>query len=111
MQTATAYSYNKRIGQYLNNEINQASPAQLILKVYDFAILNCQRKNMLKTNEAIQVLINSLNFDINGARDISIGLLRLYHYCQEQTRKNNFDEAQKILTDLRDTWKKALTNR
>lgn len=111
MQAATAYSYNKRINQYLNNEISQASPTQLILKVYDFAILNCQRKNMLKTNEAIQVLINSLNFDIDGARDISIGLLRLYHYCQDQARKNNFEETQKILTELRDTWKQVLTNR
>ncbi|MCX7875600.1 MAG: flagellar protein FliS [Melioribacteraceae bacterium] len=111
MQAATSFAYNRRINQYLNNDINQASPAQLILKVYDFAILNCQKKNMIKTNEAIQVLINSLNFDLEGARDISIGLFRLYQYCQEQTRKNNFEEAQKILTELRDTWKQALTNR
>ena len=111
MQAATSFAYNRRVNQYLNNEINQASPAQLVLKVYDFAILNCQRKNMLKTNEAIQVLINSLNFDLEGAREISVGLLRLYQYCQDLTRKNKFEEAQNILTELRDTWKMALKNR
>lgn len=97
----------KRVNQYLVKEIMEATPQQLLLKVYDFAILNTQRKNIEKTNAALQELINSLNFKDEKAREISMGLLRLYQYCQEESRKNNFDIVYKILTELRDSWKNA----
>jgi len=111
MQTSTTSYNNRKINQYLTNEINNVGPAQLIIKVYDFAILNCQRHNMIKTNEAIQVLINALNFENEAAREISIGLIKLYQFCQEQMRKKNYDEVYKILSELKETWQTALTNR
>jgi flagellar protein FliS len=97
----------QRINQYLVKEIMDASPQQLLLKIYDFAILNCQRQDLLKTNNAIQELINSLNFEDESAREISIGLLRLYQFCQERMRKKDYDIVYKILTELRDTWRNA----
>ena len=97
----------QRINQYLVKEIMDASPQQLLIKIYDFAILNCQRRNMVKTNNAIQELINSLNFTDDSAREISIGLLRLYQFCQEQMRKKEYEIVYKILTELRDTWRNA----
>lgn len=97
----------KRANQYLVKEIMEATPQQLLLKIYDFAILNVQKKNIEKTNAALQELINSLNFEDEKAREISVGLLRLYQYCQDQSRKNNFEIVYKILTELRDSWKKA----
>ncbi len=108
MATATA---NRRLNQYLANDIRGASPEQLIMKVYDFAILNCKRQEMLKTNEALQVLITSLNFENEAAREISVGLFRLYQYCQDQMRKKNYKEVEKILTELKSTWTAALQNR
>jgi flagellar secretion chaperone FliS len=102
---------NKGVNQYLNNELMNASPEQLIMKVYDFAILNCQKKNLVKTNEALQVLITALNLDDPRAREIAIGFLKIYTYCQKQVRKRKFDEVQKILEDLRLTWTTALKNR
>lgn len=111
MYSATAYSHANKLNKYLTNDIVSASPEQLIMKVYDFAILQCQRNNMLKTNEAIQVLINSLNFEDPQAKEISVGLLKLYHFCQEQMRKNKTDIVLQILTELRDTWRLALLNR
>lgn len=106
----TAQTFTKKSNPYLLNQINNSTPQELIMKVYDFAILNCQKNNMFKTNEAIQVLINALNFDDPSAREISIGLLRLYQYCQEQMRKNNNKIVLKILTELRDTWNNAIKN-
>jgi len=97
----------KRLNQYIVKEIMEATPQQLLIKIYDFAILNSQRKNIEKTNAALQELINSLNFDDEKAREVSIGLLKLYQYCQDQSRKNNFEMVYKILTELRDSWKKA----
>lgn len=96
--------------QYLVKEILEATPQQLILKVYDFAIVNCKKKNLVKTNRAIQELINSLRFDDENGKDISIGLLKLYQFCQDQMRKNNFDIVLRILTELRDSWIKAFQN-
>jgi flagellar secretion chaperone FliS len=101
------YSLNTQHNQlnpYLVKEIMEATPQQLIIKVYDFAVVNCQRQNIEKTNRAIQELINSLRFEDPGAREIAIGLLKLYQYCQEEMRNRNYDIVLKILTELRETW-------
>ncbi len=107
MYNTAASHTQQRINQYLVKEIMDASPQQLLLKIYDFAILNCQRQDMVKTNNAIQELINSLNFEDESAREISIGLLRLYQFCQEQMRKKEYEIVYKILSELRDTWRNA----
>lgn len=103
-----SYTFNRgnQVSQYLVKEIMDASPQQLLIKIYDFAILNCQRQNLEKTNKAIQELINSLRFDLEEAKEISIGLLKLYQFCQEQMRQKNYDIVYKILTELRETWLK-----
>ena len=90
-------SANQRINQYLNNEILSATPEQLIMRIYDFAIVNCQKHNMIKTNEALQVLINVLNFENPAAKEISIGLFRLYQFCQDQMRKRKSDRSHVVL--------------
>jgi len=94
---------------YLMKEILEASPQELLIKLYDFAIINCQKRDTIKTNNAIQELINSLRFDDEKAKEISIGLLRLYQFCQDQMRKGNIEIVKKILTELRDTWKDAFS--
>lgn len=104
MVTAQAYKRHKKVNPYLEKEILEASPQKLLLKVYDFAIANCQRGDIEKTNKAIQVLINALNFEDPQAREISAGLFRLYEFAQDQMRKRNSENALKILVELRDTW-------
>jgi flagellar protein FliS len=106
-----SFASNRRVNQYVTNEILNATPEKLIMKVYDFAIINCQKHNMLKTNEALQVLINALNFEHPEAKEISFGLLRLYRYCQDQMRKNKYDDVYKVLSELKETWETALKKR
>jgi len=105
----SAYSNNHstRMNQYLIKEIMEATPQQLLIKVYDFAILNCNKHNMVKTNNALQELINSLNYDTEPVRQISTGLLKLYLFCQDQMRKQKYDVVNKILVELRATWLEA----
>jgi flagellar secretion chaperone FliS len=110
MQTANVMA-NKRVNQYLANEVLSATPEQLIMRVFDFAIAKCQQHDMIKTNEALQVLINALNFDHPEAKEISIGFFRLYRYCQDQMRKKNYDVVYKVLTELKESWETALANR
>lgn len=102
-QSSTAY---KNVNQYLVKEIMEATPQQLLIRIYDFAILNCKKENLAKTNSAIQELINSLRFN-EECKEISTGLLRLYLYCQEEMRKKNYDNVLKILTELKETWVQA----
>lgn len=102
----TAFSQNKtaQLNPYLVKEILEASPQKLLIKIYDFAITHCQLHDMVKTNRALDELINSLNFDDEKAKEISVGLLRLYQFCQDQMRKKNYDIVYTILTDLKDAW-------
>lgn len=110
MQTATAFA-NKGVNQYLTNEILNATPEQLIMKVFNFAILSCKKHDMVKTNEALQVLINSLNFEHPEAKEISIGFFRIYRFCQDQMRKQNYDVVHKTLSELKESWESALAKR
>jgi flagellin-specific chaperone FliS len=89
---------------YIENEILNLSPVELILKIYDVAIVSCKRKNAEKANRAITELIASLNFDY---KEISLSLFKLYHYCQYEIRQGNFDRAIEILKELRDAWATA----
>lgn len=94
----------KNIHFYLENQILNAKPEELILKVYDFILVNMKAKNYSKANAGLVELIAALNFDY---QEISLGFFRLYVYCQELIRKEKWDEAYSIIKELRDTWAKA----
>jgi flagellin-specific chaperone FliS len=104
-------SVQNKINPYLVNEILTASPERLLIKAFDFAIVHSEKKEMLKTNNAIQELIGMLRFDDENFKELSINLLRLYHFCQDQTRKNNFSIVTKILTELRESWLSIIENK
>jgi len=106
-QAALSHRQQNRLNPYLVKEIMEATPQQLLIKIYDFAILNCQKQNLVKTNKAIQELINGLRFDDETTKEVAIGLYKLYQFCQEQMRKQNYEIVHKILVELRETWQKA----
>ncbi len=106
--TATLTKRNsKTVNNYIVKEIMEATPQQLLIKIYDFAILNCQRKNLAKTNQALQELINSLRWEGEDVKQVSTGLFKLYQFCQSEMRKKNYDIVYRILSELRETWLKA----
>jgi len=77
------------------------NPVQLLIKVYDFAIVNCKKGDPEKASKAIVELMSALNFDYE---EISLGLFRLYQYCLDRIKKGEFEEAIKILEGLREAW-------
>ncbi len=93
-----------RAKNYLTNSVLETTPEKLIMKVYDFAIAKCRAHNLEKTNAALNELIFALNYDSKEVSEVSLGLLKLYKFCQEQMRKRNYDIVEKILSDLRDSW-------
>jgi flagellar protein FliS len=101
---ASTGSHKSKINTYLENQILNSKPEELVLKVYDFILLNIKKKNYNKANAGIIELIAALNFDY---QDVSLGLFKLYTYCQNQIRKENWTEAQEIIQDIRNSWAKA----
>ena len=101
--TATANSKNL-LKNYVLKDILESSPQRLLIKIYDLAIVSCQKQDLKKTNEAIQTLINSLKFNSDEVKDVSIGLLKLYQFCQDEMRKKNYKLVYSILSELRLSW-------
>lgn len=104
-QTLTYSVAQTGLRTYQTNAVGQASPAELLLKVYDAAVVSCRQQDRDRASRALVELINSLNFD---HKDISIGLFRLYSYCLQLVKSDRFEEPERILSELRDTWAQAL---
>ena len=94
-----------KLNPYLVQKILTASPVQLIIYIYDVAISSCARNDKIKSSEAVQDLINALNFE---HKDIAITFYRIYNVILNKIHKNKFQEAKDMLSELRETWQKAI---
>src|SRR5690625_8919 len=100
-----SYSYNQfsmRDPQkvYQRQAVANASPVQLVVKLYDLLLQATWREDGKKVREILSTLITGLNFDHEPADQ----LFSLYRYCQDLSRKGEFEEIREILEPLRDTW-------
>ena len=86
---------------YQRNQIMSLNSLQLLIKVYDFVILNCKKGNIEKASEGIVELISALDFN---HQEISVRLFRLYQYCLDKIKQGEFEESVKILEGLRESW-------
>ncbi len=107
MNTSLGYrkkAQPKGLNQYRQNDILNASPTELILKLYDLAIVSTKKKDISKANRVLTELISALNFDY---QEVALGFFRLYRYCQEHLIQGNTQEPLQILQQLRETWARA----
>lgn len=88
---------------YQRQAVLNASPLQLVVKLYDLVLQATYREDEKRVKEILSTLIESLNFDYEPADD----LFQLYLYCQELARKQDFVEIREILEPLRDAWDTA----
>lgn len=91
---------------YLVQKVLTASPEQLIVYIYDAAIVACGRENKVKASQAVQALINSLDFD--SEKSIAVKFFQLYHYILNRINTKNFNEARELLDELRKAWSEAM---
>lgn len=82
-----------------------ASPLRLVIMAYDAAIIGCEQRHLIKTTRALAVLRDALNFDY---AEIAGRLFSLYEWCADLARKGQYDEAARILRELRDAWAACL---
>ncbi len=117
-----AYSNN-----YLENQINSATPEQLLIMLYDGAIRftnqavqaindgNIEGRNYYinKACAIISELNATLDHDIGGkiASDLNLlydYLLRELHKANSSNDADKLSPVLRILSDLRETWQKAI---
>lgn len=120
---------NNPYAQYKNTQIQTATPGQLILLLYEGGIKFCKLAKLsidesnimnannyiLKVQDIISELMSSL--DIKKGGEIASNLYSLYDYMlgklvesNLQKNKEGVEEVQKLLEELRDSWKVALKN-
>jgi flagellin-specific chaperone FliS len=92
------------VNAYNKEHLTNLSPVQVILKLYDYAIIGCKKDDPTLAQRALNELIIALNFE---HREVSFGLFRLYDYCKGCVQKRNYKAALVVLEDLRTTWAKA----
>lgn len=90
--------------KYQQQAVKNSTPAELIGKLYDFAIQACHKKEKEKVRGSLSLLIKSLNFDY----EISHDLYGLYEYCQRQVGIDKFDEVRELLEPIREAWNESV---
>jgi len=95
---------NKNMNPYLVQKVMSASPEELIAYVYDVGVTSCAQKDGDKARRAMQVLFQSLNYDV---KDVSATFYNVYRYINHLVNRRKFDEAKEMLVDLKQTWSKA----
>ncbi|NLG70886.1 MAG: flagellar protein FliS [Chloroflexi bacterium] len=92
---------NYRAQEYRQQDVMGASPVHLVVMAYDVAILACEQKNFEKAVRAVTVLRDALNFDY---ADVATGLFRIYQWCLDCIRQEDYASAAKTLRELREAW-------
>ncbi len=96
----------KNINQFKEQEVITSSPEKCVVHLYDIAIQNCLIQNEERAGKAVAALVDALNFEKGG--DIAKHLFFLYDFCIREIHAKNFENPQKILSDLRSTWQEAV---
>jgi len=78
-----------------------------IISTYDAVLEGCSARDKRKAVDALAKLMEGLNFE---NEQIAGGLLRLYDYCAGRIQSGHFDEAERIVRQLRDTWIEGMEN-
>jgi flagellin-specific chaperone FliS len=90
--------------EYRTQQVLGASPMQLVLMLYEMAIVGCEARDAQRARGALTELIGALNFEPG---DVAVSLFRLYEYCLWEIRRDRFDAAARVLRDLKRAWDDA----
>ena len=87
--------------EYRQQDVMGASPIRLVVMAYDVAILACEQQSFERATRAVTVLRDALNFDYS---EVATGLFRLYQWCLDCIRSEDYHSAMKTLKELREAW-------
>ncbi len=95
----------KGIDAYKENQVVGASPGKLILLLYDHVIKCLKNSDMRGASKGLVELMSSLDLDY---QEISGRLFSLYEYCLDLVKKGEYDQALKIMGEMRHMWATAI---
>jgi flagellar protein FliS len=122
-----ANPYAKQAGAYKQNQVETASPEEILIMLYDGAIrflliakkahaageLEKRHKNVINAQHIIQEFMTSLDMEIGG--EMAVNLYRLYEYLNYRLIQFNIkkdvamvDEVLDHLRSLKTTWEEAI---
>jgi len=81
------------------------SQEELILFTYRLGLRALKKRDRRMSIRVLSELVNGLNFE---AGDMAGKLLLLYDYMLRQVREGNFEAAETMMSELLETWEKAL---
>ena len=87
--------------EYRSNDVMGANPVHLIVMAYDVAINACEQKDFTRAVKSVTVMRDALNFEY---AEVSTGLFRLYQWCLDCIRMEDYASAAKTLRELRQAW-------
>lgn len=90
-----------RILEYRQQEVMGASPVRLVVMAYDLAIRACEQEDFTRAIKSVTILRDALNYDY---ADFAVGLFRLYQWCLDCIRKEDYASALVVLRELRQAW-------
>ncbi|MDP5275890.1 flagellar export chaperone FliS [Chengkuizengella axinellae] len=116
--------YRNQQNKYLQTSIQTASPAKLLIMLYDgaikfskLAIVAIEDKNVEAANTNIvkvQNIINEFMVTLDQKADIAEDLMKLYEYMMHRTTEANvkkdvqaMEEVIGFLQELKETWVEA----
>lgn len=91
-----------RMNQYHAQEIQSATPEELIAKLYSVGISACHQEDKEKVRAVCMELISALNFDVDP--EFADQLYSLYEFCLTESAMGNFDVVVDVLSGLREAW-------
>jgi len=100
-----AFGHEQTKNPYLVQKVMTASPEQLVLYVFDAAIIACSRNDKGKTIQAMQVLIPALKFDYH---EIASNFYNSYRGIINLVSRGEFDLAKNLIADVKKTWASAM---
>lgn len=95
-------AYQNATLTYRMNQVNAASPLDLLIMAYDVALTSAGQGDLARFTRAIGVLRDALDYSYDA--DVALGFFKLYQYCADLARKGEFDEAAGLIRELRDAW-------
>lgn len=95
------------LNSYRANSVLGLTPGELVLKMYDMALVALKSGDGDRASRVLSELIDSLDFQ---HQQIALGLFRLYRYCLEEIKRGEHEVPTRIMRELRDTWAQALSS-
>jgi flagellin-specific chaperone FliS len=85
----------------VRRDVSRADPIALISMAYDLAVLACRRRDVLNSSKAVNMLRDAMQFaDSEDSKE----LLKFYDWCLDRIREEEFELAEEVLQELRDSW-------